>query len=265
MNFKTPPVSLSQSKLFALLKEEFDEKRARNPLFSLRAYAKQLGISAATLSRILTGKRSISKRSAEGILNRLQVDKPLFTARLITKAPNDVSNNESFTELDTDQIALLSEWYHFAILSLAETRGFKSDATWISTRLGVTKTQIEEALKRLERLGLLERTMKGKLRVSGQQFTTSDRVRNLGVRRTNRQFLELANGIIDRLDDEDLFASSDFSGITMAADPKRIVEANRRIRAFRRKLCAYLEGGEKIEVYRLAIQLFPLTHHKDSL
>jgi transcriptional regulator with XRE-family HTH domain len=250
---------LPQSKLFTLLKEEFDEKQARNPRFSLRAYADQLGMSAASLSRILNGKRPISKRSAQRILDRLQKDKPLLAARLSIEATDNSLTEDSFTELDTDQIALLSEWYHFAIMSLAETRGFKSDLSWIASRLGITKMEAEAAVTRLERLNLLIRNPKGNLRVSGRQFATSDRVRNMGVRRTNRQFIDLARAVLDRLDDGDLFEQSDFSGMTMAIDPKRIVEANRRIRIFRRRLCAFLEGGDKKEVYRLAIQLFPLT------
>jgi transcriptional regulator with XRE-family HTH domain len=257
--------SLPQAQLFEVLKKEFDEKQARNPLFSLRAYAKQLDMSAATLSRILNAKRTISKRAASRILDRIQVDKPLIAARLIKEASAKQPDPISFSELDADRIALLSDWHYFAILSLAETAGFKSDSSWVAARLGIPKREAQKALSRLERLELLERTPKGALRPSGRQFTTTDRVRNLGVRRTNRQFLELATKILDRLDEESLFTHSDFSGMTMAIDPKRIVEANRRIRAFRRRLCAYLEGGEKTQVYRLAIQLFPLSHSKETL
>ncbi len=255
---------LPQSRLFALLKEEFDEKQARNPLFSLRAYANQLGISAATLSRIFNGKRAVSKRAAVRLLHRLQIDKPLLAARLINEASENKSDPETFTELDTDQIALLSDWYYFAILSLMETREFKSNESWIAERLGLTKIQAEAAVERLLRLKLIEKTPKGKLQSSGRQFTTSDRVRNLGARRTNRQFLDLAIAVLDRLDDEGLFEASDFSGMTMAIDPRRIPEANRRIRAFRRRLCAYLEGGENKQVYRLAIQMFPLSRIKEK-
>lgn len=266
MKSTRPPLSnLPQRKLYSLLKNEFDEKRARNPRFSLRAYAKLLGLSAATLSRIFNGRRSISKKAAAHLMRRLQVDKPLLAASLNTENSDQQPSEVSFTQLDADQIALLSDWYHFAVLSLAETRGFKSEIAWISERLGITKTEAEAAVRRLERLQLLDRTAQGKLRASGRQFTTTDRVRNLGVRRTNRQFLQLASDVLDKLDDTAWFVASDFSGMTMVADPRRIIEANRRIRIFRRRLCAYLEGGEKKEVYRLAIQLFPLTQQRESL
>lgn len=250
---------LSQSELFSLLREEFDEKRSKNPLFSLRAYAKQLGISPSTLSRILGGKRGISKRAARQIIEHMKVEKPLTAAKLTDTMIPESTSERAFTELDVDQIAVLAEWYHFAILSLAETQHFQSDSHWIAVRLGITNREAKDALDRLLRLKMLRKTAGGKLRPTNEQFTTTDRVRNLGVRNTHRQFLNLAGNVLDRLDDTSLFEGSDFSGMTMAVDPNRIEEANRRIRLFRRRLCTYLEGGEKTEVYRLAIQLFPLS------
>lgn len=54
----------------------------------------------------------------------------------------------------------------------------------------------------------------------------------------------------------------EFTFITMAVDKSKMIEAKTMIREFRDKLCAYLEEGEKTEVYELAIQLFPRTKLK---
>ena len=51
----------------------------------------------------------------------------------------------------------------------------------------------------------------------------------------------------------------DFSGITMAINVEKLDEAKEMIRAFRRKLCKFLETGKKTEVYTLRVQLFPKT------
>ena len=40
-----------------------------------------------------------------------------------------------FDDISLDQFQVISEWYYFAILSLAETEDFKPDAKWISKRL----------------------------------------------------------------------------------------------------------------------------------
>ncbi|MNL23447.1 hypothetical protein D3C87_1448360 [compost metagenome] len=48
--------------------------------------------------------------------------------------------------------------------------------------------------------------------------------------------------------------------MTMACDPADLPEAVKRIAAFRRELCEFLERNKKPkEVYQLSISLFPQT------
>jgi uncharacterized protein (TIGR02147 family) len=51
----------------------------------------------------------------------------------------------------------------------------------------------------------------------------------------------------------------DISGMTFCCPKSKLPEAMRRIREFRRSLAAYLSDGDLEEVYRLNIQLLPLT------
>ena len=51
----------------------------------------------------------------------------------------------------------------------------------------------------------------------------------------------------------------DFTSMTMAIDPEKLTEAKKKIREFRRGLSEFLEAGKKEEVYRLNIQLVPVT------
>ena len=45
----------------------------------------------------------------------------------------------------------------------------------------------------------------------------------------------------------------------MAIDPENLGEAKNMIKSFRKRLSKKLESGNKKEVYKLAIQLFPLS------
>ena len=54
----------------------------------------------------------------------------------------------------------------------------------------------------------------------------------------------------------------DMSGITMAISTRKLPEARKLIMDFRRKLCAFLEDGHKDAVYRLNVQLFPLSQEE---
>ena len=49
---------------------------------------------------------------------------------------------------------------------------------------------------------------------------------------------------------------------TMAIDISKLPLAKKMIREFQDKLCAYLETGVKKDVYKLCIQIFPLTSRK---
>lgn len=53
-----------QSEALRILAEEFERRRIRNPRYSMRAFAKAIGISQSQLSLILSGKRRISVRQA---------------------------------------------------------------------------------------------------------------------------------------------------------------------------------------------------------
>ena len=165
-----------------------------------------------------------------------------------------------YSELATDQFRAVADWYHFAILSLAETRDFNDDPRWISERLNVRLTDVVSALERLERLGMLTRNKRGALAPSGKQFSTTDEIAAAAVRGYHSEILELARNSLER----DSIVRRDFTTMTMAVDPVRLVQAKKMIRQFRAKLCDYLEQGERTEVYQLSINLFPLSSQKDT-
>jgi hypothetical protein len=51
----------------------------------------------------------------------------------------------------------------------------------------------------------------------------------------------------------------DFTAVTVAVNPKNLSTAKELIRKFQDELCDQLEAGRCTEVYRLSVQLFPLT------
>lgn len=68
-----------------LLVREFERKKKNNPRYSYRAYAKFLGISSSTLSRLLMSQQEFSIAISHKIINKLQLDKDqkaLFTASI---------------------------------------------------------------------------------------------------------------------------------------------------------------------------------------
>ena len=73
--------------------------------------------------------------------------------------------------------------------------------------------------------------------------------------------LELARKALDNTP----MLARDFSWLTLPADSRLLPEAKRMIRQFEDQLSEFLEaaGAEPDEVYRLSVQLFPLTESEN--
>jgi uncharacterized protein (TIGR02147 family) len=248
-----------QTELRQIISEELLKIRARNSSYSLRAFATRVGLVPSAVSEILNGKRRITKKMGRKILERLSVspDRSLMILNSLDfeKAKKiDRTDMKEFSRVNMDQYHVISEWYYFAILSLAETEGFKSNPKWIANRLNIQVREASTALERLERLGMLKKA-NGRFISTGLQFETSTDMANLSLRKSHFENLQLAQ---KSLETDDVL-KRDFSSMTMAIDPKRLPEAKKLIKNFRRRLCAYLEAGSKKEVYRICVQLFPLS------
>lgn len=239
-----------------ILLEDFEKRRIKNPAFSVRAYSRKLGLSHSALSEIMSGKRIVGAKLAERLSEALML--PPDIKSQILKKPSENSKAvraRDTLQLKADQYKVISDWYHFAILSVAETEDFKSDSAWIANRLGLTKTLVQDALSRLERLGMIRISKKGEITPTGASFDSPDGIPSSAIRNTHHQYLDLAHEALENVPLEQRY----FNGITMAIDPARLPEAQKRIREFRDELCQYLEAGSKKEIYQLCLQLFPLS------
>jgi transcriptional regulator with XRE-family HTH domain len=251
----------AQVALQHLLLIHLSKARVRNPSYSLRSMAQRIKISPAALSEILNGKRRVSVKMAEKILHGLNIppDEVMPVIKLFSTNGQNLKNSQKFefSELANDQFKIISNWYHFAILSLTETEDFRNDPRWIADRLNVRVSDIELAIDRLLRLGMLRRGVNGRLESTGEQFATTDEITSSAVRGFHSEVLELARNSLESVPLE----KRDFTTMTMAVDPKRLIKAKKMIRTFRAKLCEYLEQGDRTEIYQLSINLFPLSQN----
>jgi uncharacterized protein (TIGR02147 family) len=244
-----------------LLLEELTRRRLKNRAYTLRSFAKHLDVSPAAVSEILNGKRRITKKMASRVAARLGLDpeKNDSIIRLFQDSKNRSADRSQ--KLSTDQFQIVADWYHFAILSLLEIEGAKAEPTWISRRLGISIREATSALERLERLSMLRRDMRGRLRLTGTQFTTTDEISSVALRRSHALDLELAAASLD----EDPLELRDFTAITMAIDPNNLPDAKKLIREFRDRLSQFMETGNKRSVYKFCMQLIPLSEEEAHL
>jgi uncharacterized protein (TIGR02147 family) len=240
------------------IKSALEERIKKNPQYSLRAYAKQLGVSAATLSGILSGKRKLTPEMMGKIGFALNLaPEEVWNFQKETLGHEQTLAHDRFKELSQEMFMIVSEWYHLTILELMKLSDFKPDVRWISKRLGVNSNQIQIAIERLQRVGILE--IKGNVWMDKTDgFTTHYNTERTSdaKKRYQKQLLEKSLESIDRDD----YSIRDHSSIAMAIDTKDILKAKKEIQAFRKRLSETLESTPKPnEVYQLQIGFFPLT------
>lgn len=243
----------------------FTEVTINNPQYSLRSFAKKLCISSSALSEILNSKRNVSAKKAKQLL--IQICEPIDIIdnivqainekKTIKRTDNEVLENTIYEELSLDYFKSISDWQYFAILSLVETVDFKNDYIWIAKRLGSSPNKIKKKIELLKKLEMLKEDKNNKLSCAAIQYSTPSDVANLAIRKNHHQSLDLAKEALDNVD----VKLRDFSNVTMSINKNKIELAKKIIKNFRRKLTKTLESeeGGKHEVYKMAIQFFPLT------
>jgi hypothetical protein len=148
-------IPLSGFRLY--LQSELARRCAANPQYSLRSFALQLNINHSTLSQLLRGKRMLTPHTIAALGERLglsSIEIEGFVTRERQTGSTAVSRAIRVLTLDT--LALLSDNSHRAILELMALLEFVPDSRWIARTLGLSVDEVNQALSRLIRLGLLE-------------------------------------------------------------------------------------------------------------
>jgi len=241
-----------------LMIKKFKESQLKNPAWSQRAFAQKLGISSGALSEMMKGKRNISPKIKKKIAMVLQLsptEQLDFFEETLPQALRP--QKQDYYKLTTDQFHLISDWWHFAILNLIKTKGFKPNNRWIAERLGLTEKIVFEAWERLFRLGHLKRE-NGKVVRQFPRLETSDDLLDLSIRKAHVEDTHLIERSILDLG----VTTRDHRSMTIVMNKKNIKKAKELIRLFEDQFSEQIEPQGKDlgeEVYRLAISFFPLT------
>lgn len=245
------------------LQQEFVKRTAKNPSYSLRAFAQQLGMNHATLSSLMSGKRSITESTVSKLASALNLS-PEELSRFKNSDANEKGTGSSYFMIQQDAFAAMSEWYFDAILELCQIPNFRLEANIIAKSIGITALQAKIALETLERLDLLTQDNKGKYKLQHQNsinildpdFTSA----------ANRKYQKSVLGkSVEALETVDR-KKRDHTSTTMAINIKDLPKAKELIQKFRHDLNAYLQraGAKPDEVYQLQVSFFPLTQNLEK-
>ena len=117
--------------------------------------------------------------------------------------------------------------------------------------------EVKKALKLLQKVGLLNMDANGKFEQSSKAITTGNiEVANLSVREMHRQMGELAVRSLDEVP----MNERDISGLTLGVSEDAYYRITKEIEDFRRRVASIvMQDTDEDRVYRLNVQLFPLT------
>jgi uncharacterized protein (TIGR02147 family) len=260
----------------AILRDILAAKTGRNPSFSLRAFARALGVSHTYLSLVLNEKKKLSMHKVIEFSELLGMDEKqrnLFITAATTEKETQTlmtlggqtfrvkrkkAKPAIYFELEADRYKVLQEWYHIPILDLTLTKDFKANPKWIAKRLQITTEQARSGLDRLIRLGLLAE-VDGKLQKTSENIWIGGKKPSRIVRTYHQQMISRALNALDQ-GSEESFEKRSVSSITIPINPAKVPEAKKRLEKFQRSLWQFLAEGESSELYQFNIQLFPLTN-----
>lgn len=255
-----------------LLLHEFEERCRKNPRYSLRAYARSLGISASTLSEVLNGHYGLSYKKAKKVSRSLGLSKAEqqwfcdLVALESARSPNARKQAElqilrwnstsKHNTLELDNFKIIADWYHYAILELTYLKSFVSDIRWIAKKLQIPETTVTSAVERLKRVGLLTQDVKGKFICTEDFLATPTDIPSQALRQHHQQFLNKAAFALRTQSVKE----RDFSSTVIALAEEDLARFKELIRDFRRSLSKdAMKSQNKKHVYCLGTQLFRIS------
>lgn len=241
------------------LQQEFVARCQRNSRYSLRSYAKSLSVAPSPLSAMLRGQRPITDKMKK----RLGLALGLGLEDLAKMVGDRSRSQIEYQQIALDHFAVISDWYHFAILELIRLRSFKADLGYIAKALGISKTEVDIAVERLQRIGLLKIEADQWTDQSANGFATNinEDLTSQASKKLQRQILEMAIEALESLPTE----VRNNTAITMAVGLEDLPEAKKRIKKFRRDMCHFFEKNKKpTQIYNLGICLYPITKIEES-
>lgn len=239
------------------LSKLIQERIEKNPQFSLRAFAKKVDASPAVISRILSGKRKLTKKMASKIAEALCLppSEKEEIDNLFNSDQDFLNQDQAGKELSLECFNAMKDWYHYGVTQMINLHSFKEDYKLIGKMLSISEIEAKLAVNRLINLGILDRDENGKLYRTASHFTTTTDIASSGLRHFQKQILEKAIASLEN----DPLEERDITSITVAIDESKIKEAKQEIKKFRLKMAEFLSEGESTRVYNLGIHLIPIS------
>jgi uncharacterized protein (TIGR02147 family) len=260
----------------AYLRDWFEARRAEDPAFSKRQFARLAGKSSpGLLTEVMDGDRQLTPAMVESFGSALGLsrsEKDFFDSLVQLAQSTDsktrnhawerISAVKAFQEarrIEGHAFHYLSHWWYPVVRELAHRPDFVADPAWIAKRIRppVTEPQARRALEVLQELGLLAPDGSGRLRPTEAVVTTPHEVSGLAVHNYHRGMLERAIDAIDRFPQEERH----FLAATISIPHALVDELKQELNSLQERVLdlANRFEGSADEVVQVEFLMFPLS------
>ena len=265
-----PIIEYSDFRQFML---DYYEERKRTSAFSWREFSKIAGFSSCSYMKVVCdGKSKLSKIGVERVAEAMGLtgfELDYFRAMVqFGQAETEESKKEAYRQmlslakahkvrvLEGDLFAYYDTWRNPVLRELAPimpgaTPGEMAKMCYTET----SAQEVRESLDFLTKTGLLKKNADGSFVQSETSVSGTPDATRLALRGMHRQMSKLATPALELPANE-----RNFSGVTMGVSKETYNSIVNLIDEFRSKVIALAAKDHNIEqVYRLNLQLFPLT------
>ena len=195
------------------LKGVLAERISRNPSYSLRAFARHLGIHHSMLVSVFQSKKRLSVDRAHQLANHLELQgkdyehfcllveidnaKTAEQKAFLQSRLQDLSPHSPIRDLSIEHFKVISEWYHLPMLQMVGMPNFSAET--VAKRLSISKIEAELAIERLERLDLVARDSSGRYQKTEARMLAQSSVAQEGLRKYHKQmFLRAIDSLTEQ-------------------------------------------------------------------
>lgn len=151
-----------------------------------------------------------------------------------------------------------SRWYNPVIRELVCLIDWNEDYRYLASRVmpPLKERVVKESVELLLRLGFIEKDTNGKYHQSAPFIASGNHVHATGIRNLNREFADMASGMIDKKTPEERYISSMTVGISPAAYTQLVQE----FEEFKDRVRGIVHDDiQSDRVYNVNLHLYPLS------
>lgn len=264
----------------AYLSDWFEARKAEDPSFSRRSFARLAGKSSpGLLTEVLNGRQLTAKMVSafSGALGLSKAEADFFDALVqLDQATNSVQRNHAWKRISAARpfqrarsiegasVRYLSQWWIPVVKELAHRREFRLDPKWIATRVRppISEAQARVAIDTLTELELIQTTGDGRARPTDNVVSTPKEVQGLAVHNYHKSMLERGIDAIDTFPPEDRH----FLAATVSVPASLMPTLKAELNSFHQRIlqiCGPYEDNAE-QVLQLHMLMFPLSDRDEG-